>query len=79
MLSFSAGPSFPVSDVRSDPARSTSYNLLVVILPDSSIISTMRVINECDRELAMLRLCDPMILFFTPELKYPIASVGVPI
>ena len=54
--SLSATPSAPVIDVRSDPAKSTSCNLLVVIDPDGSIISTINVNKLCESEDAKFKL-----------------------
>jgi hypothetical protein len=56
MLSFSATPSFPVMEVLSDPAKSTSYNVDSADWPCESSVSTVKVSNECARELATFRL-----------------------
>ena len=71
ILSFCVFPSTFVSSWRSDPARSTSYNLLMTMLSgcSASIYSTVIENIVCDLEEVRFILWLPITLFLSPQWK----------
>lgn len=59
----------PVYDYRSEPAKSTSYNVDVTIL-SGFLESTHSIVSfniVCERLLALFMLCEATTLFFRPK------------
>ena len=71
-------PSVPVSPILSDPAKSTSYNLLIRTLWGLILSkdSTLTVNILCDLEEDIFSLWEAVILFLRPILKYFITYSG---
>lgn len=71
ILSFYDLPSTFVYSCLSEPARSTNYNLLIIILSGwfTSIYSIVIQNIVCDLEDVKFILWDPITLFLNPKLK----------
>lgn len=69
-------PVVPVAEIFSEPAKSTSYNLLVTTLSrfEGSTVSIVTVKIAWDLEEAWLRLCEATILFLIPAWNNCIIS-----
>ena len=69
MLYLARRPSVPVMPMRSEPARSTSSILLLrMVCPSLPSILMLRMLWL--RELCRLSLCDELILFLSPSVRY---------
>lgn len=78
--SSSVFPSDPVFFVRSDPAKSTRFSLLIITFSADSTrdrISKWIVNTQCDLVEVLLSLCSEMVRLVSPSKSWDIASSSV--